>query len=191
MNKNNKEYPSEIINLFEGNVGDSFEEDISYLGNDKWIYNYSGNSPMYGKEKENLTYNSLEMYEYLQSKDSEYDEDVRVKSFFEYISKNLTDLDKKQITYTILSENKKPINPKSYILSKDDIFELTEYFDNVDDIFNLEVEQLRKRIWDKWEKTGTKIRGGGMVVVKNRDPILDKLLKKLTILMKFDELMVE
>jgi len=30
-----------------------------------------------------------------------------------------------------------------------------------------------------------------MVVVKNRDPILDKLLKKLTILMKFDELMVE
>ena len=38
MNKNNKEYPSEIINSFEGNVGDSFEEDISYLGNDKWIF---------------------------------------------------------------------------------------------------------------------------------------------------------
>ena len=27
--------------------------------------------------------------------------------------------------------------------------------------------------------------------IKNRDPILDKLLKKLTILMKFEELMVE
>ena len=191
MNKNNKEYPSEIINSFEGNVGDSFEEDISYLGNDKWIYNYSGNSPMYGKEKENLTYNSLEMYEYLQSKDSEYDEEVRIKSYFEYINNNLKESDKKHIIYTILLENNKPINPKSYVLTKDDIFQLTEYFDNVDDLLNLKVNQLRKRIWEKWEKTGTKTHGGGMVVVKNRDPILDKLLNKLTILMKFDELMVE
>jgi hypothetical protein len=191
VNKKNKKYPTELINTFTGNSEDEFEEWIVYIGKDKWIYNYSSNSSMYGKEEKNHTYNSLEMYEYLQSKDSEYDEEVRIKSFFEYINNSLNESDKKHIIYTILLENNKPINPKSYVLTKDDISQLTEYFDNVDDLLNLEVDQLRKRIWEKWEKTGTKTHGGGMVVVKNRDPILDKLLKKLNVLMKFDVLMVE
>lgn len=187
----NKTYESEIINILIDSNGDEWFDEIKYLGSNSWEYTFYGSCDEYGEINEVEKPESYELIEILKTKDQEEVTGKRLKTFYEYLRSEIDEGERYKIIFNILSKEHTPIDPKSYILTRQDINKLCSYLD-FKNVLNLEVNEIFKKIKILHRKSLVKTgRRPGWGSFQSNDPELTKLKNKLSILDKFGYLMIE